>query len=163
MSLMHWLIVWPGWTSPLLTVPIIFPRVLLMHCAHMFIPKRKCNFYKFWWSQKIHIMNEKAVESSRMWQSLECGNPICYIAGSQRPHCCCCLLRIRLRMLTAGTSGHFLTGKQSPAQPLYLAVCLMLIGIFPQLPLGQLSLASLGGRLIEYQYEVGGLVGGNVS
>jgi len=39
----------------------------------------------------------------------------------------------------------------------------MLIGIFPQLPLGQLSLASLGGRLIEYQYEVGGLVGGNVS
>jgi len=35
----------------------------------MFIPKRKCNFYKFWWSQELNIMKEKAIESCRMWKN----------------------------------------------------------------------------------------------
>ena len=36
--------------------------------AHMFIPKRKCNFYKFWWSLELDTMKEKAIESCRMWK-----------------------------------------------------------------------------------------------
>jgi len=35
----------------------------------LFIPKRKCNFYKFWWSLELDTLKEKAIESCRMWKN----------------------------------------------------------------------------------------------
>ena len=49
----------------------IYEKVVdgLRFCAHMFIPKRKRNFYKFWWSLELDIMKETAIESCRKWKN----------------------------------------------------------------------------------------------
>ena len=51
-------------------------------CAHNFIPKRKSNFYKFWWSLELDILKETATESSRIWKSA--GQPK---SGPIHAHC----------------------------------------------------------------------------
>jgi hypothetical protein len=36
--------------------------------ANMCIPKRKKSFYKFWWSQELDVLKNKAILSHRAWK-----------------------------------------------------------------------------------------------
>jgi endonuclease/exonuclease/phosphatase family metal-dependent hydrolase len=40
----------------------------LRQCGNMFIPKRKKCFYKFWWSQELDVLKNKAIASHRTWK-----------------------------------------------------------------------------------------------
>ena len=48
----------------------IYERVVdgLRPSAQKFIPRRKGNFYKFWWSTELDILKDNAIESCRMWK-----------------------------------------------------------------------------------------------
>ena len=37
--------------------------------AQKFIPRRKGNFYKFWWSTELDILKDDAIEYGRMWKN----------------------------------------------------------------------------------------------
>ena len=41
--------------------------------ADLFIPKRKNNFFKFWWNAELDELKENAIKSRGAWQ--EAGNP----------------------------------------------------------------------------------------
>jgi hypothetical protein len=41
---------------------------MLQGCASKFVPKCRSNFYKFWWSQELQCLKEKAVDSDRIWK-----------------------------------------------------------------------------------------------
>ena len=43
--------------------------------AELFIPKRKRNFFKFWWNAELDELKEKAIKSCRAWR--EAGKPRC--------------------------------------------------------------------------------------
>ena len=45
----------------------------LRSCANMYIPKRKKNFYKFWWTQELDALKDKAIASCRTWK--QAGKP----------------------------------------------------------------------------------------
>ena len=45
----------------------------LRNCADDFVPKHHVNFYKFWWSQELSCLKEKAVISDRLWK--DAGRP----------------------------------------------------------------------------------------
>jgi len=45
----------------------------LQRSANLFIPKHKKNFYKFWWSQELDELKDKAIASCRMWK--DAGKP----------------------------------------------------------------------------------------
>jgi exonuclease III len=40
----------------------------LQSSSSLFIPKRKKNFYKFWWSQELDSLKESAILSCRIWK-----------------------------------------------------------------------------------------------
>jgi len=50
----------------------IYERVVnvLRVSAHKLIPRRKGNFYKFWWSTELDILKDKAIESCRIWKNV---------------------------------------------------------------------------------------------
>ena len=37
--------------------------------ALAYVPQRKVNFYKFWWSQELDCLKEKAIESDQLWKA----------------------------------------------------------------------------------------------
>jgi len=39
------------------------------HSAEMHVPLRYKNFYKFWWSQELSHLKDKAIESSKLWKN----------------------------------------------------------------------------------------------
>jgi hypothetical protein len=45
----------------------------LRESAILFIPKRKKNFYKFWWSQELDLLKHNAIASSTVWK--DAGKP----------------------------------------------------------------------------------------
>ena len=45
----------------------------LRNCADDFVPKHHVNFYKFWWSQELSYLKEKAVIPDRLWK--DAGRP----------------------------------------------------------------------------------------
>ena len=49
----------------------VYDRVVecLRNSANMFIPKRKKNFYKFWWTQELDALKDKAIASCRAWKN----------------------------------------------------------------------------------------------
>ena len=47
----------------------------LQTSADMFIPKRKRNFFKFWWNAELDELKENAIKSCRAWR--EAGKPRC--------------------------------------------------------------------------------------
>ena len=57
------------------TVDQIYDKVVvkLRESAELFIPKRKQNFYKFWWNQELDSLKESAVSSCRAWE--DAGKP----------------------------------------------------------------------------------------
>ena len=42
-------------------------------CITSFVPEHHVNFYKFWWSQELSCLKEKAVISDRLWK--DAGRP----------------------------------------------------------------------------------------
>ena len=53
----------------------VYDRVVecLRDCANMLIPKRKKNFYKYWWNQKLDALKDNARASCRAWK--DAGKP----------------------------------------------------------------------------------------
>ena len=49
----------------------VYDRVVesLRDCANMLIPKRRKNFYKFWWNQELDALKQKAQISCRAWKN----------------------------------------------------------------------------------------------
>jgi len=45
----------------------------LQSSANLFIPKRKQNFYKFWWNQELDELKNKSIASCRLWK--DAGKP----------------------------------------------------------------------------------------
>lgn len=45
----------------------------LRSSSNIFIPKRKKNFYKFWWNQELDSLKDSAIASCRIWK--EAGKP----------------------------------------------------------------------------------------
>jgi len=45
----------------------------LQQSADLFIPKRKHNFYKFWWNQELEELKDKSIASCRLWK--DAGKP----------------------------------------------------------------------------------------
>lgn len=45
----------------------------LQECANLVIPKHKKGFYKFWWSQELDELKDKATASCRLWK--DAGKP----------------------------------------------------------------------------------------
>ena len=43
----------------------------LHECAELFVPKRKTNFYKFWWCQELDILKENSISSCIAWRSAD--------------------------------------------------------------------------------------------
>ena len=54
---------------------IVYRKIVtaLSSSAAAHVPERKVNFYKFWWSQELDCLKEKAIESDRVWKA--CGRP----------------------------------------------------------------------------------------
>jgi len=42
---------------------------ILQHCANMCVPKRRKNFYKFWWNQELDLLKGESIKSYKNWQS----------------------------------------------------------------------------------------------
>jgi len=34
--------------------------------ANVYVPKRKKNFYKFWWDEEINLLKDKSIESNKL-------------------------------------------------------------------------------------------------
>jgi len=41
----------------------------LQSSASKFVPSHKANFYKFWWSQELDCLKEKAIDSDKIWKA----------------------------------------------------------------------------------------------
>jgi len=46
---------------------------VLQQCASISVPKRRKDFFKFWWSQELDTLKERAIASHKMWK--ETGRP----------------------------------------------------------------------------------------
>lgn len=46
---------------------------LLQHSSNLLVPKKKKNFYKFWWSQTLDSLMENAIIYCRAWN--DAGKP----------------------------------------------------------------------------------------
>jgi len=34
----------------------------------LYVPKRKKNYYKFWWDEQLSSVKEKSIESNKIWK-----------------------------------------------------------------------------------------------
>ena len=46
---------------------------VLCYAANLYVPKRKRNYYKFWWDQEMSLLKEKSIESNNLWK--QAGKP----------------------------------------------------------------------------------------
>ena len=46
---------------------------VLRYSAELHVPLRYKNYYKFWWSEKLSFLKDKAVSSNKMWK--DAGRP----------------------------------------------------------------------------------------
>jgi len=37
--------------------------------ANAYVPKRKKNFYKFWWDEEINLLKDESIESNKLWKA----------------------------------------------------------------------------------------------
>ena len=42
----------------------------LLQASSLSIPKRKHNYYKYWWDEKLTLLKEKAIQSFNIWASV---------------------------------------------------------------------------------------------
>jgi len=42
---------------------------ILKHSAELHVPIRYKNFYKFWWSEELSYLKDKAIESNKLWKN----------------------------------------------------------------------------------------------
>ena len=42
----------------------------LLQASSLSIPKRKDNYYKYWWDEELTLLKEKAIQSFNMWASV---------------------------------------------------------------------------------------------
>ena len=43
---------------------------ILLSTADSLVPKRKSNFYKFWWDMELDLLKEESIEKHKVWSSL---------------------------------------------------------------------------------------------
>ena len=42
---------------------------VLCNATNLFVPERKKNFYKFWWSEELSLLKEESIESNKIWKA----------------------------------------------------------------------------------------------
>ena len=42
---------------------------VLSNAANLFVPRRRKNFYKFWWNQELDLLKSESIDSNRLWKA----------------------------------------------------------------------------------------------